>query len=99
MDVRASRAPGLDLCDQESLMGNENLKEKVAKSLESIRPALQFDGGDVELVEVDETDNSVTVRFQGACVGCLGAATTLENGIKQAILRHVPEVKEVRLVG
>ena len=79
-------------------MENKTLKEKVTKSLESIRPALQFDGGDVELVAVDEEEKSVTVRLQGACACCMGAQSTLEYGVKRAIQQQAPEVKEVKAV-
>jgi Fe-S cluster biogenesis protein NfuA len=79
-------------------MSEETLKAKVLKSLEAIRPALQSDGGDIELVEVDEEGKTVAVRLQGACVGCMGAAATLEYGVTAQIQRQVPEVKEVKAV-
>lgn len=72
------------------------MKEKVLKAIETIRLSLQLDGGDIELVAVDEKEKTVTVRLRGACVGCLGAQATLEYGVKQAIKKYVPEVKEVR---
>ena len=74
------------------------LKGKVAKSLEGIRPALHSDGGDVELVAVDEAKKLVTVRLQGACAACMGAQATLEYGVKRAIQQQAPEVKEVKAV-
>lgn len=74
---------------------SETLKEKVYKSLESVRPALQMDGGDIEVVEVDENTKTVKVRLQGACACCMGAAATMEYGVKQAIQNEVPEIREV----
>lgn len=79
-------------------MGVDGMKEKVLRSLESIRPNLQSDGGDVELVEVNEKEKSVKVRLQGACAGCMGAQATLEYGVARAIKQAVPEIKEVKAV-
>ena len=67
--------------------------DKVKAALDSIRPALQADGGDVELVGVDE--GVVTVRLTGACSGCPMAALTLKEGIEQRLKELVPEVKSV----
>lgn len=79
-------------------MTNElTLKEKVQKSLETIRPALQLDGGDVELVEVGE-DGVVKVRLEGACHGCPMASMTLQMGIERTLKKDVPEVKGVEAV-
>jgi len=74
------------------------LKEKVEATLNKIRPALQADGGDVELVEVDEANGIVKVRLTGACGGCPFATMTLKNGIEEALKQEVPEVKEVQQV-
>ncbi|HLE08982.1 MAG TPA: NifU family protein [Thermodesulfobacteriota bacterium] len=71
------------------------LKEKVEEALDSIRPALQADGGDVMLVDVDEGKGVVRVQLQGACSGCPSAQITLAMGIERAIKERVPEVKEV----
>ena len=71
--------------------------EDVKKALEEIRPMLQADGGDVELVEVD-ADNVVKVRLQGACGGCPMARMTLKNGIERRLKRVVPEVDSVEAV-
>jgi Fe-S cluster biogenesis protein NfuA len=71
------------------------VKEKVEKALAEIRPHLQADGGDVELVEVIEKEGVVKVRLQGACGGCPMAAMTLRHGIEQAIRKQVPEIKRV----
>ena len=72
----------------------KSLNEKVSKVIESIRPMLQNDGGDIELVGIDE-DNTVKVRLQGACKGCPGAVMTLKMGVERLLKEKVPEVKEV----
>lgn len=73
------------------------MKERVKEEVEKIRPYLQRDGGDVELVEVTE-DNVVKVRLQGACKGCPGAQMTLKNGIERILKEQIPEVKSVESV-
>ncbi len=75
-------------------MADETLKEKVQKSLNKVRPSLQADGGDVELVEIT-TDNIVKVKLKGACGGCPMAQMTLKNGIEKFLKKEVPEVKSV----
>lgn len=70
-------------------------KEKVEEALNGIRPALQADGGDVVLVDVDENEGIVRVQLQGACSGCPSAEITLAMGVERAIKEAVPEVKEV----
>jgi Fe-S cluster biogenesis protein NfuA len=66
----------------------------VEEILNLIRPSLQADGGDVELIDVTE-DGIVKVRLTGACGGCPFATLTLKEGIERAIKEEVPEVKEV----
>jgi Fe-S cluster biogenesis protein NfuA len=73
------------------------MQEKIEAVLDKIRPTLQADGGDVELVEVTE-DNVVKVRLQGACKGCPMSQMTLKNGIERTLLKEVPEVKAVEAV-
>lgn len=73
------------------------LKEKVEKALESVRPHLQADGGNVELIDVSE-DGIVKVKLTGACGGCPMAAMTLQYGVTNAIKKAVPEIKEVKAV-
>lgn len=73
------------------------MKERVQQSLERIRPALQADGGDVELVEVTE-DGVVKVRLVGACRGCPMSQLTLANGVERVIKEDVPEVVRVEPV-
>ncbi len=70
------------------------MKEKVAEILDKIRPSLQADGGDVELVEV--TDNGIVkVKLLGACQGCPMSTLTIKNGIERTLKEHVSGVKEV----
>jgi len=73
------------------------MKEKVEQALNKIRPALQGDGGDVELVEVGE-DGVVKVRLKGACGGCPMSQLTLKMGIERILKKEVPEVKSVEAV-
>lgn len=70
------------------------MKEKVEQALNKIRPALQADGGDVELVGVTE-DGIVKVRLRGACAGCPMSQMTLKAGIERQLKTDVPEIKEV----
>lgn len=70
------------------------LKERVLDALNEIRPALEADGGDVELVDVSE-QGVVKVRLTGACRGCPMGMQTLKLGIEQHIKQKVPEVSEV----
>jgi len=72
------------------------VKQKVEEALNSIRPNLQADGGDVELVSID--DGGVKVRLKGACGGCPMAAMTLKNGIQRLLKSHIPGVKAVESV-
>jgi len=70
------------------------MKEEIKKAIEHIRPGLQADGGDVELVDVSE-DGIVKVRLTGACGGCPMSQMTLKMGIERQLKREVPGVKEV----
>jgi Fe-S cluster biogenesis protein NfuA len=73
------------------------METEVRKALEDIRPTLQADGGDVELVEVTEA-GVVRVRLQGACQGCPMSQMTVKNGIERLLMEKVPGVKEVEAV-
>jgi Fe-S cluster biogenesis protein NfuA len=73
------------------------MKEKVEEALKDIRPMLQADGGDIELVDVG-CDGVVKVKLQGACKGCPGAAMTLKMGIEEHLKEKIPEVKSVEAV-
>ncbi len=72
-------------------------KEKVENALASVRPYLVADGGDVELVGIND-DGIVEVRLTGACVGCPMSQMTLRAGIERALMRDVPEIKRVEAV-
>jgi len=69
------------------------MREKVEAALNKIRPALVADGGNVELVDVN--DGVVTVKLSGACAGCPMSTLTLKMGIERVLKQEVPEVKEV----
>lgn len=70
--------------------------DRVQKVLDMIRPGLQADGGDVELVNVE--DNIVKVKLTGACAGCPFSQMTLKSGIERAIIEEIPEIIEVQSV-
>ena len=71
-----------------------SIKERVQSVLDRIRPQIQMDGGDVELVGIDD-NNVVTVRLTGACVGCPMSQITLKNGIERIIKHEIPEIVSV----
>lgn len=71
------------------------MREKVQEALNRIRPALQADGGDVELVDVNDKDGIVKVRLVGACAGCPMSQMTLAMGVERTLKQAVPEVKQV----
>lgn len=71
------------------------LRDRVEAALNKVRPSLQADGGDVELVDVSE-DGLVKVKLQGACAGCPMSTMTLKMGIEKVIKQNVPEVTEVQ---
>jgi Fe-S cluster biogenesis protein NfuA len=73
---------------------NNIIKEKVLKALERVRPYLQSDGGDIQLVEVTN-DFIVKVKLQGACHGCPYSMQTLKAGVEQALIQEVPEIRSV----
>ncbi|HOK94980.1 MAG TPA: NifU family protein [Anaerohalosphaeraceae bacterium] len=74
--------------------GEKTFEAKVAEVIDSIRPMLQNDGGDIELVGID-ADKTVRVRLQGACRGCPGAQMTLKMGVERLLKQRVSEVKQV----
>jgi len=73
------------------------LKEKVEIALNKVRPSLQADGGDVQLVDVDE-DGVVKVKLKGSCAGCPMSQMTLKMGIEKILKQNVPEVKRVESI-
>lgn len=75
-----------------------DLKRRVEEALDQVRPFLQRDGGDVELVDIDEIGKIVKVKLVGACGGCPSAGLTLKAGVEEAIKEHVPEIKNVTAV-
>lgn len=74
-----------------------NIREKVEPVIEKIRPMLQADGGDIELVDVED-DGTVKVRLVGACAGCAMSQYTLKLGVERLLMKEVPEVKVVESV-
>jgi len=70
------------------------MQDKVEEILAKVRPALERDGGNVELVEVAD-DGTVKVKLVGACAGCPMSTMTLKNGIERILKQEIPEVKEV----
>jgi len=78
-------------------MKADSLQEQVAKSLMTIRPSLQADGGDVELVDVND-EGVVSVRLTGACRGCPMSTLTLKMGIERALREQIPAIKSVEAV-
>jgi Fe-S cluster biogenesis protein NfuA len=76
--------------------GEKKMRERVEKALEKIRPALQADGGNIELIDV--TDGVVKVKLTGACGGCPMSQMTLKMGVERTLKQQVPEVKSVESV-
>jgi Fe-S cluster biogenesis protein NfuA len=73
------------------------IKGKVEEAIKNIRPSLQADGGDVELVDISE-EGVVKVRLMGACSGCMMSQVTLKSGIESYLKKLIPEVKKVEAV-
>ena len=74
----------------------ESIQKRVQSALDEIRPQIQLDGGDVELVAVEK--ETVKVRLTGHCAGCPMSAMTLKNGVEVLIKQRVPEIKKVEAV-
>jgi Fe-S cluster biogenesis protein NfuA len=74
----------------------ESIQKRVQKALDEIRPQIQADGGDVELVAVEK--QTVKVRLTGHCAGCPMAAMTLKQGVEALIKERVPEIQKVEAV-
>ena len=72
-----------------------NIQEKIQQELDLIRPHLQMDGGDVELMEFDETTGILKLHLTGHCAGCSMSQMTLQEGIGRVIKDKIPEVKSV----
>lgn len=73
------------------------MKKKVQEIIDEIRPNLQADGGDIDLVDVTE-DGIVKVKLRGACSGCPGAAITLKMGVERILKQRIPEVTGIENV-
>lgn len=71
----------------------QSVEDRARSVVESVRPYIQADGGDIDFVGYD--DGVVTVRLRGACTGCPHAAITLKAGVERHLREHIPEVKEV----
>ncbi|MBM4175801.1 MAG: NifU family protein [Ignavibacteria bacterium] len=75
----------------------EDLRKRIEKAIDSVRPYLHADGGDVEVVNVTE-DGIVEVKLVGACGTCPMSQMTLRAGVERALMREVPEVKRVEAI-
>ena len=81
-------------CGCGEVNAEKTFEERVKEVIDSIRPALQGPGGDIELIATD-ADNTVKVRLQGACQGCPGAQMTMKMGVERLLKEKVPELKQV----
>jgi Fe-S cluster biogenesis protein NfuA len=82
--------------ESDNTYSDHSIRDRVAAALEEIRPGMQADGGDVELVDV--VDAVVQVRLKGACIGCPMAGSTLSDGIEAMLKDRIPEVIRVEAV-
>jgi Fe-S cluster biogenesis protein NfuA len=73
-----------------------DIRDRIEHSLDTVRPALQLDGGDVELIDFDADSGVVQVRLIGVCGACPISPTTVKHGIERRLREMVPEVREVR---
>lgn len=74
------------------------LSQRIEDALESIRPALQIDGGDVEFVDFNDADGVLQIRLTGACGGCPISSVTVKHGIERRVRAAVPEVTQIAVV-
>jgi Fe-S cluster biogenesis protein NfuA len=77
-------------------LSDEQILEQVKVIIEEIRPFIQSDGGDIELLKVE--DQIVYVRLTGACIGCPSSMVTLKHGVEARIREEIPEVESVEMV-
>jgi Fe-S cluster biogenesis protein NfuA len=75
---------------------NEALKEKVQKAISEIRPNLQADGGDIELIDIE--NGTVKVKLKGACAGCPMSTMTVKWGVENYLRKKIPEITSVQTV-
>jgi Fe-S cluster biogenesis protein NfuA len=80
----------------EAVSQGSDVRARVERVLEAIRPYIQADGGDIELVDV--SDGVVQIRLAGACVGCMYSMMTLQAGVERMIREEVPEIQAVEAV-
>lgn len=73
---------------------SNSIRDRVLKALERVRPYLQSDGGDIDLVDITD-DMTVKVKLKGACQGCPYSVQTLKAGVEQSVMKDVPEIKRV----
>ena len=74
-----------------------DLKEKVIEVIEKVRPALEADGGGIELVDILEDEKVVLVNLTGSCHGCPMSTMTIKGDVEKLMIEEIPEIKEVRL--
>lgn len=79
---------------QEVIMSNSELKKSIENALDEIRPFLQNDGGDIELIGI-ENDKHVKVKLMGTCVSCTVNQMTLKSGVEMTIKKHAPQIESV----
>lgn len=82
----------------EKTVAAASLRERIESTLDTIRPALQIDGGDVEFVDFQDEQGVLQVRLVGACGSCPISSMTVKHGIERRIRAMVPEVTEVQAV-
>ncbi len=85
------------MADRNEARGGETLSRKIEEALETCRPALRADGGDIELVRVTD-DGIAEVRFTGECKTCSLSIMTLRAGVERVVMRHAPEIRRVESV-
>jgi len=79
-----------------NILSEEDLADRVADIIAEVRPYIQSDGGDIELLKVE--DNVVYVRLTGACVGCPSSMVTLKQGVEVRIKEDLPQIESVEMV-
>ena len=79
-----------------NMLSEEDLADRVAEIIAEVRPFIQSDGGDIELLKIE--DNVVYVRLTGACVGCPSSMVTLKQGVEVRIKEDLPQVESVEMV-
>jgi len=83
----------IDFCAD--VVYDNGMRSKIEKILGSIRPALQMDGGDIELVRIDKKTNTVYIRFIGSCEGCSISEVTLRHLVEKEIKKALPQISSI----